>query len=315
MKKTALRHAQRITFLGIFWAFAMNSFSQELNCQVQVISNKISGVDQSVFKSLQQAIFGFMNNRVWTTDNFAPEEKIDCSLYILLESNPAQDYYIGSITAQLSRPTFNSSYSSPLLNFRDNSLNFTYQQNMPLDFNINSFTNNLTSILAYYAYLFVALDYESMNKGGGAKWVSNMNIITNQAPTTGDDAAGLSPFSGNAVTANQSRYQVVASLQNSRYDAFMSAMSEYHLQGMDKMYEKPDEARKVILGVLKKMNDTFKDNPNNVLLTMFMQAKVQELINIFSGSSDQSEKQKAVTYLKQLDPTNATKYDNILKGS
>lgn len=306
MKKTA--------FLSVFLILAIHSFAQELNCQVQVISNKISGVDQSVFKSLQQAIFAFMNNRAWTADNFSAEEKIDCSLYIILESNPSQDYYTGSITAQLSRPVFNSSYSSPLLNFRDNNLNFSYQQNMPLDFNINAFTNNLTSILGYYAYFFLALDYESMQKGGGAKWVSNMNIIMNQAPSSGNDGQGWSPFSGNAVTANQSRYQVVSSLQNSRYEAFLNAMSEYHLQGMDKMYDKPEEARKTIMAVLKKMSDAFKDNPNNVLLTVFMQAKSQELINIFSGSTDQAEKQKAVVYLKQLDPTNTGKYDNILKG-
>lgn len=293
--------------------FSCGLFAQELNCKVQVISNKISGVDQAVFQQLQQSIINFMNGRAWTQDNFAPEERIECSLYIILDNNPSQDYYTGSVTVQSSRPVFNSSYFSPLINFKDANFNFTYTQNTPLEFNLNQFTSNLSSILAYYAYFFLTLDYESMGKGGGAKYLANMNTILTQAPTTGNDSKGWSAFDANPVTGNRNRYQIVSSMQNARYDVFLNAYSEYHFQGLDNMYSKPIEARQTILNTLNDLAKTFKDNPNNVLITLFMQAKSEELISIFSGG-EQAEKIKAITLLKQIDPSNAPKYDRIIKG-
>lgn len=310
--KTKVVRAFTMTALLVF-STPFGSIAQELNCNVQVIASKISGVDQSVFKRLQESISNFVNNRAWTTDNFAPTEKIDCSLYIILDGNPSQDYYTANVTVQASRPVFNSTYNSPLINFKDASFNFTYTQNTPLEFNLNQFSSNLTSILAYYSYFFLALDYESMGKGGGAIFVTNMNSILTQAPTTGTDAKGWSMFDANPVTGNRNRYQIVSSLQNARYDVFMNAYSEYHLEGMDKMYDKPIEARQTILGVLEKLSKVFKDNPNNVLITLFMQTKSDELINIFSGA-EQAEKIKAITLLKQIDPSNAPKYDKIIKG-
>lgn len=300
--------------LVLFVLVSFSGFAQELNCQVNVVASKISGVDQSVFQKLQQSIANFMNNRAWTSDNFAPEERIECSLYIILDANPSQDYYTGSITVQSSRPVFNTTYVSPLINFRDQSFNFTYTQNTPLEFNPNQFSSNLTSILAYYAYFILALDYESMGKGGGEKHLSTMNLILNQAPSSGTDSKGWSAFDANPTTGNRNRYQIVSSMQNARYDVYLKSFSEYHLKGMDLLYEKPVEARQSILSVLQRLADVFQANPNNVLITLFTQAKGDELINIFSGA-EQAEKIKAVSLLKRIDPSNAPKYDKIIKGS
>ena len=129
--------------------------AQELKCNIDLNYQKISGVDQQTFQSLKNAMLEFMNQRVWTQDAFAPEERIECSLYITLDGVVSQDVYTGNITIQSSRPAFNSTYSSPILNFRDLDFIFTYAPNTPFEFNVNQYQSNLTSTLAFYAYLII----------------------------------------------------------------------------------------------------------------------------------------------------------------
>jgi hypothetical protein len=306
----------KIRFITI--AFSLLSVfhlsAQELRCDIQVNAQKISGLDQRVFQRMQQSINDFMNNRAWTQDPFAANEKIECSLLILLESNPAQDVFEGSITVQSTRPVFSSGYNSPMINFRDLDFKFTYTENTPIDFNAFQYISNLSSVLSYYAYLFIALDYESMGKGGGAKYFTIMESILNQIPANGPESKGWNAFDRNPVSGNRNRFNLITDLQNPRFSVFKDALTDYHLKGLDIMYEKPKEGRIAILGALENLLKVFADNPNNPLITIFMQTKSEELINVFS-QSEQAEKVKAVTVCKRLDPTNAMKYDRIIKGN
>ena len=287
--------------------------AQELRCVVQVNSQKISGLDQRVFQRMQQSITEFVNNRSWTQDAFAPDEKIECSLLILLESNPAQDVFKGSITVQSSRPVFNSSYNTPLVNFRDLDFKFTYTENTPIDYNAFQYTSNLSAVLSFYAYLFIALDYESMGKAGGTKYFATMESILNQIPANGPESEGWNSFDRNPVSGNKNRYNLITSIQNPKFSVFKDAMTDYHLKGLDIMYEKPKEGRTAILTAMENLLKVFEMNPNNPLITIFMQTKSEELINIFS-QAEQSERVRAVNVFKKLDPTNALKYDKIIKG-
>lgn len=284
--------------------------AQELNCKVQVNAQKIAGLDQNVFKRLEQSITEFMNNQAFTQDVFAPQERIECNLTILLETNPSQDAFTATIIAQSSRPVFNSTYNSPLLNLQDKDFDFTYTENTPIIFNINQFTSNLSSVLAYYAYLFIALDYESMGKGNGAKHFQALETILNQVPN------GLRGWNrdGGAISGNRNRFNMINSFQNPRFDPFKEAYTNIHLNALDIMYDKPEKARQTIIASLEALVKAFKDFPNNVLITVFMQTKREEFINIFAGST-QGEKVKVVGLLKQLDPPNAPMYDRIIKGN
>lgn len=290
-----------------------SSDAQELKCQVQINAQKINGVDQRVFQSMQTAVNEFMNTRVWTQDVFSPEEKIDCNFFVNLETNPSQDVYTATITVQSSRPSYNSTYNSPVLNFKDADFVFTYTENTPLEFNVNQYNSNLTSVLGYYAYLIIALDYETMSKGGGAKYFTTVETITNLVPQNASDAKGWKPFDGGAISGNRNRYNIINSLQGGKYEGFKQALYEYHFKGMDNFYENPTAARQSVLNALDKLDKTFRDNPNNVLITLLMQAKSDELIGIFSGA-EQGDKIKAVTVLKRIDPSNASKYDKIIRG-
>ena len=257
---------------------------------------------------MENALNEFMNTRAFTQDVFSPEEKIECSIFILIDNSPAQDVYNASITIQSSRPIFNSSYNSPMFNFIDKDCILTYQQNQSLDFGVTQYNSNLTSILGFYAYLLIGMDYESFGKNGGAKYFALAEQIMNNVPTNAPDAKGWRPFDG-----TRNRYWLINNMQASKYETFKQVLWDYHYAGMDNFYDKPALARQNIMNALDKLDKIAKDNPNAILLAAFFQAKSDELVGVFSGA-DMGEKAKALTYLKRIDPSNSTKYDKLVKN-
>lgn len=296
------------SFLLITVLAYTSSAQGELKCQLTVNAQRVVGVDPSVFQTMQTALSEFMNNKSWTNDQFAPEERIECSMFINIDGSSAQDVYNASITVQLSRPVFNSSYSSPMFNFIDKDCILTYAQNQPLDFNVNQYQSNLTSILGFYAYVLIGLDYETMSKGGGTKYFTMAEQVLNNVPTNSPDSKGWKPFD-----SQRNRYWLINSLQASKYEQFRVALYEYHFKGMDNFYEKPAIARQNILSALDKLSKIARENPNNMLLAVFFQAKSDEVVNVFSGA-DMTEKAKALTVLRIADPSNSAKYDKLIKN-
>ncbi len=304
---------KKISFLvfGVFMTFGLDA--QELRCQVTVNGQRINGVDPIIFTTLQTQLNDFINQRVWTTDQFSPEEKIECTLFLNIAESPSQDNYKASATIQASRPVFNSSYNSTTFNYIDNSWNFTYVQNAPLEFNANQYTSNIVSLVSFYVYTIIGLDYESIAKGGGAKYFSSaeqiMNSTTNALSSGDGQIIGWRSFDGQI---NRNRYQLNNSLLSSKYETFRQAIYEYHHLGMDNFYDKPTLARQNILNALDKLDKIARDNPNNILLAVFFQAKSDELLNVFSGA-EMGEKVKALSLLRRADASNAAKYDKLMK--
>ncbi len=296
------------------WPILLLSFfsaqAQELKCQITVNANQIQSVDPTVFTTMQTSLNDFMNSKVWTADQFGAEERIECSMFINITATTAQDVYNAKVTIQSSRPVFNSSYNSPMFNFIDNDWIITYAQNQPLEFNVTQYNSNLTSLLGFYAYVLIGLDYESMSKGGGAKYFTMAEQIVNNVPTNAPDAKGWRPYDGNA---NRNRYWLINGLMGSKYEGFKQALYEFHFNGMDNFYEKPALARQNILHALDKLEKIARDNPNNMLLAVFFQAKSDEMVNVFSGA-DMTEKSKALVLLRKVDPSNASKYDKLVKN-
>lgn len=296
--------------LLIFCVLLMMPFmahTQELRCQVTVNGQRITNIDPVVFTTMQNALNDFMNTRVWTNDQYAPEEKIECGIFINLEKSPQQDVFEARVTVQSSRPVFNSSYNSPMMNFIDNDWIFTYAQNQPLEFNFMQYNSNLTSLLGFYAYVIIGLDAESMAKGGGAKYFQIAEQVMNNVPTNAPDVRGWRAFDG-----VRNRYYLINRLQTSKYEVFKQVLYEYHFLGMDIFYEKPAAARQVIYSSLEKMERISRENPNEIILSLFFTAKSDELVNIFMGG-DAGEKSKALSLLRRLDPSNANKYDRLVK--
>jgi hypothetical protein len=282
-------------------------FSQELNCRVQVNAQKIQGTNKQVFETMQKAVYEFMNNTKWTPNVFAFDERIECTIQFNLTEQVSTDRYKGTVQIQSNRPVYNTSYNSVLLNFRDNDIEFPYVEFQSLDFNENTFTDNLTSILAYYAYLIIGYDYDTYSESGGTPFFEIAQKIVTNAQNSG--VTGWKAFEN-----KRNRYWIVENLLNSKYEECRSFMYKYHRSGMDIMESKPTEGRQEIAEDLKLLQKVFRDKPDPQLsyLKLIFDAKSDEFVNIFSeGFPD--EKNRVYNILKEINPTNLTKYEKIKK--
>ncbi len=291
-------------FLFIVTIGPATVYSQELNCQVTVNSTQIQGTtEKQVFDQVQKAVFEFMNNTKWTKDNYTTNERIDCSILINITSKLSTEDYKATIQIQSRRPTYKSSYNSPLVNYMDENFVFKYGQFQQLEFNINNYSNNLTSVLAFYAYIIIANDYDTFTNLGGTEYFQKAQLIVSNAQSSGE--VGWKSFE-----SNKNRYWIVENALQPVFQPLRECMYQYHRLGLDIMNDKPDDGRKAILNSTDLLVKVYKDRPASFILELFFNAKADELVNIFSkGFPD--EKTKAVENLSKVNPTNASKYSKI----
>jgi Domain of unknown function (DUF4835) len=287
--------------------------AQELRATISIVSSQVgNSVNPGVFKTLQTALNSFMNNRKWTSDNFLPNEKIACNFLLNLEATSEANVYNASLTIQAARPIFNTSYLSPIINFRDESVTFKYVEFQQLDFNENRVSgsdaqvSNLTAVFAYYAYMILAFDYDSFSQHGGDTYFQKAQNIVNNAP----DGRGISGWK--AFDGTRNRYWLVENMQNSRYTIMHDVYYNYYRLGMDKFYEDESTARAEVMNVLNLLNNFNTDNPNKMINQFFFQGKSTEIIKLFS-KAPQQDKARASELLQKMDVTNANKYKDELK--
>lgn len=278
--------------------------AQELNCQVSVVAPQIQGTtEKQIFEQMQKSIFEFMNNTRWTKDNFTTQERIDCSILINVTSKLSADDYKATIQIQSRRPVFKSSYYSPVVNYIDENFFFKYQQFQQLEFNINTFSNNLTSVLAFYAYIIIGSDYDTFSNLGGTEYFQKAQLIVSNAQSAAE--SGWKSFE-----SNKNRYWIAENVLQPVYQPIRECTYQYHRLGLDIMNEKADDGRKEILTSTDLLLKVYKDRPASFPMELFFNAKVDEVVNIFSkGFPD--EKAKAVETLTKVDPANSTKYFKI----
>jgi hypothetical protein len=303
----------RIIFFSLLLLSSTVAKSQELLARVSVLSNRIaSNVDPKTFQTLQTALNNFVNNRKWSNDNFTQDEKINCNFLLNLEPTGDANVYKASLTIQSARPVFNSSYSSPMVNFQDNDVIFKYVEFQQLDFSDNNVSgtdalaSNLTAIFAYYVDIILGMDYDSFSPRGGDPYFQRAQNIVNNAPE-GKDISGWKAFDG-----NRNRYWLIENLLNSKYTIMHDAIYDYYRLGLDNLYDQEANARVQILNVLSLLNNFNVENANTMILQFFMQGKTQELIQILSKASP-SDKSRALEFLQNIDVSNASRYKEALK--
>jgi hypothetical protein len=304
---------RKINILFIL-AFAFKiSAAQELQANITVVSNQVgNNVNQNVFRTLQTALNTFINTRKWTSDNYQQNEKIACNFLLNLQPTGDLNVYNASITIQAARPVFNTSYLSPIINFKDDNVIFKYVEFQQLEFNENrvsgsdALVSNLTAIIAYYANMVLAFDYASFSLRGGDPYFQKAQNIVNNAP----DGRGISGWK--AFDGVRNRYWLVENMLNSRYTIMHDVYYNYYRLGMDKLYEDENAARVEVLNVLNLLNNFITDNPNKMISQFFFQGKATELIKIFA-KGPQQDKIRASELLQKLDITNASKYKDELK--
>ncbi len=285
--------------------------SQELYCNVQVSAQKIQGSNREVFQNMQRDIYEFMNSMVWTDNIFSFSERIECNLLINLDEQLSADEFRGTIQVQLSRPVFNTTYESTVLNFVDNNFQFRYVEFQPLEFNPNSHTSNLVSVLAYYAYLLIGMDFDTYAQGGGTPYFQVAEKIVTNAQNAPEQ--GWKPYDG---SRNRNRYWLVKNILDSEYSGVRQFMYMYHLRGLDRMESDMTQARTEIYESLRRLQEVFRRRPDPFMyyMTVMLDAKADEIVNIFSRGFPE-EKNRVVQVLTEIDPANETKYQKILSSN
>lgn len=284
--------------------------AQEIRANVSVVAQQIQGVDKKIFTTLQNSIRDFLNNRHWAADAFTPAERIECNFLLNITGTSGNDSYKGTLTIQATRPVFNSSYVTSLLNIQDPNVVFRYVEFQQLEFSDNRIVgndplaSNLTAILAYYVNIILGLDYDSFSPRGGDLYFKKALNIVNNAPD-GKEISGWKAFEG-----NRNRYWLQDNLLNAKFLQFHDVMYQYHRQGLDLMYDDVMKGRAAILNCLNMLYSIHQDIPNSMLMQTFFLSKGQELLKIFSRATPQ-EKSRAAELLSQMDVPNAQKYQQM----
>lgn len=267
---------------------------QELNCRVMVNSSLIDGTNTSVFKTLENSISEYLNTTRFTNRNFSPVEKIECSLFLNI-TGYSNNHFTAELQIQSIRPVYNSTYTTSLLNFRDPEVHFDYYEYEPLEFTILNNRSQLTALLNFYAYMILALDFDSFAPRGGQEYYERARSVVMEAQNTGDSGWQL-------YQDNRNRAALLSAFSESPTAGFRDILYEYHREGLDEMATSPEKARNTILETitvnLRKINSNY---PFSVGLNVFHDTKFDELLNIF-GPSTSKEKKEVKQLLEEVYP-------------
>ncbi len=275
--------------------------AQELNCSVEVNASSISENEQ-VFETLQEAINEYMNTTKFTTAQFSPNEKIECRLFLTV-TEYTDDVVKGDLQIQATRPVYNSSYTTTLINFKDNKIEFAYRPYEPLVFSETTMESNLTAILNFYSYLILAVDFDSFSPRGGQPYFDRLETIVQLAQSSGE--TGWKAFED-----NKNRSAVLSAFTNPNTEGIRDMLYNYHRKGLDEMAISPDKGRATITTALDALRKVHQTDPMSVAISMWRDAKLDELINVYSKGS-QSERDQVYELLLSLYPTEQTRLNNI----
>ncbi len=284
------------------------AFTQELNCRVIINDERINTNERSVFREMEIAFAEFMNNQKWTEQDFTVEERINCNIILTLDpeqTNPGLGNFGANVQILSSRPVYNTNYESIVFNFADRDWIFEYVSSQPLQFNENSFTNNLSALLAFYAFVIIGFDFDTFSELGGDPYFRDAANIINTAQQSG--YPGWEQF--NSI---RNRYWLSENLLSNQMTPLREAQYAYHLTGLDILHEKPDEARTNISNALKKVLNVNQARPRSILTISFMDAKSNEIAQIFS-EGDPNLRRNVFNLLVNIDPTKRETFQPLLE--
>ena len=293
----------RKAFLFFLMYISLGADAQEIFCNVQVNSSQIQTSDRKVFQTLQTAIYEFVNNTKWTSASIKNEERIECTFLIQVKERVSNDEYKASIQVQSTRPIYGTSYKSTMLNYLDNNFRFRYLEYQSLEYNENAHISNLTSVLAYYVYMVLGLDFDTFSEYGGAPYYIKAQNIVNKAQNARE-------IGWKAFESDKNRYWLVHDLLDTRYEKIHNCYYRYHRLGMDLMSDKADDGRYEITEALHELRSIYQNNPSAFILKIFFDAKADEITKIYSEAFP-NEQARVIKLLTEIDPANSTKYQAI----
>ena len=284
--------------------------AQELKCNVTINSDQVEGSNKSVFNTLQQSIQEFVNNSQWTNLTFQDKERIECNMLIVVKQ--VQDnMFICEFTCQSRRPVYGTTYTTPILNFKDNNFIFTYQEFDRLEFQQHTFTSNLTALIAYYCYLIIGHDMDSFSRFGGTPYFQICENIVNAAQSASLENNEMNGWK--AFDSNRNRYALINNLMDEAFKDYRQYFYEYHRYGLDEMINNVANSRARIAAGIEVLQKANRARPATYVINAFLDAKVDEFVNIFQEGSE-DERTKVYEGLVSIDPTRQSTYEAITRN-
>ena len=275
---------------------------QDLNCEITIDARQTGQENLQVFKSLENQLYEFINNNSWTGRSIRPNEKINCTMFLNINSMD-NDSFNGTLQIQASRPVYNSSYTSPVYNFNDKNFNFRYQEYQNLNFNPNQFENNLVSIITFHIYIILGIDADSFALNGGTDYFEVAREILDYSQNQG--------YKGWASTDGlQSRYFLIDNILSPTYKEYREVMYSYHLRGLDKMANEPKMSKTILIEQINALNIMHRRRPNSFLMRVFFDTKSEEIFEIFKDGPKVSTS-NMISILNRISPNHSEKWRNI----
>ncbi len=281
-------------------------FSQELNCRISVNSSNVQTTNKQIFQSLQKDISEFMNTTAWTKYVFKQNERIECNIQITVNKFNGLDRFETTLQITSSRPVYNTSLNSPMLNYREKSdFNFRYIENQPIEYNESSYSNNLAYVLAFYTYIIIGFDFDSYSLFGGEEFFQTAQKLVSNAQSSPEK--GWKAFES---TDQTNRYFLAKDLVSPIYKPLREATYKYHRLGMDIMTDDLTGGKKQITNSIQLLQKVHKKKADSFLMRIFMDAKRKEIINIYSESPS-TEVKSVSSILKLIDIAHADDYNKM----
>jgi len=288
----------------LVFAFTSTLVAQELNCKVIISAEQVAGANPQVFKTMETTVNDFMNQMKWTNKTYGNHEKIECSILFTLIEQTGNNVFSGSVQVQSSRPVFNSIYTTPILNYKDEDLTFSFNELEPLQFDVNSYQSELVSTLSYFAYLIIGLDADTFALNGGDEYFNTCQKIVDQV----DNPNSKKAWKSNTNKFN--RYQFLNKLISPSFKNYRNTLYQYHINGLDKMTDDSQTAKETIMSSLTELNTVFSMTMGAQLVRTFMDAKSDEIVDIFSSGPAMDTK-NLISVLNRIAPTSAQKWEKI----
>lgn len=295
---------KKIFFTLIVVVSVFASHAQELNCSVNVLLPQQVNSPPELFQTMKNTIAEFVNGRKWTRDTWNSEERIDCSIQITIEQQVDARTFRGAMQVSSSRPVYNSDYKTPVLNVNDRNIEFTFQENTMIQWSNDQHRDNLSSLLAFYANLIIAMDYDTFQSEGGTEYYLTCQTIINNAQNAPEPGWRANE------KGQQNRFWLIENILTQTFKPIRDCLYTYHRQGMDKLYQDVTGARQVMANALLDLKNIHKIKPSSYNMQVFFYAKSDEVVNLFKPTPTE-EKQRIIDLCKLIDPGNITKYDKM----
>lgn len=277
--------------------------AQELRCNISVSTQKIQGTNKEIFSNMQRDMYEFMNNKRWTDNVFSYDERIESSLQITLDEQVGSDEFRGSLQLVISRPVFNSSYTTVLLNLKDNDISFKYREFEALEFNESGQNSELVNLLAYYAYIILGFDYDSFSLMGGNEYFNKAENIVARCQNAREE--GWKSFE-----SKRNRYWLINNVQDRSYAPVRECIYKYHRQGLDIMADNFADGKLEMVSALELLQKAHRTKPNSYILQVFFDAKSDEIVNMFKPAFA-DERMRVYNIVSEVNPANNTKYSAL----